>query len=251
MKIDLSGKVALVTGGGRGIGRACCLALAEAGAAVAINYSASKDAAEEVKAEIEKAGGRAETYQADVSNFDQVQKMFEDVKEAFGTLDILVNNAGVIKDTLLLRMKPADWEKVIGVSLNGAFHCTKMAAETMMRNRSGNIINISSVIGVMGGGGQTNYAAAKAGLISFTRACAAEMSGRGLRFNAILPGMIETDMSETVRKHASDQILERIPSKRFGQPEDIASVVVFLASDAASYINGEAITVDGGMHIGA
>ncbi len=250
MNIDLSGKVALVTGGGRGIGRACCLALAGAGAAVAVNYSASKDAAEEVKAEIEKAGGRAETYQADVSSFEEVQKMFESVKEAFGTLDILVNNAGVIKDTLLLRMKPADWEKVLGVSLNGAFHCTKMAVEIMMRNRSGNVVNISSIIGMMSGGGQTNYAAAKAGVISFTRACAAEMSGRGLRFNAVLPGMIETDMSETVRKRASDKILERIPSKRFGQPEDVAKVVVFLASDAASYINGEAITVDGGMHIG-
>jgi 3-oxoacyl-[acyl-carrier protein] reductase len=250
MNIDLSGKVALVTGGGRGIGRACCLALAGAGAAVAVNYSASKDAAKEVKAEIEKAGGRAETYQADVSSFEEVQKMFESVKEAFGTLDILVNNAGVIKDTLLLRMKPADWEKVLGVSLNGAFHCTKMAVEIMMRNRSGNVVNISSIIGMMSGGGQTNYAAAKAGVISFTRACAAEMSGRGLRFNAVLPGMIETDMSETVRKHASDKIMERIPSKRFGQPEDVANVVVFLASDGASYINGEAITVDGGMHIG-
>ncbi len=250
MNIDLNGKVALVTGGGRGIGRACCLALADAGAAVAVNYSASKEAAEEVKADIEKAGGRAETYQADVSSFEEVQKMFEALKEAFGTLDILVNNAGVIKDTLLLRMKPADWEKVLGVSLNGAFHCTKMAAEIMMRNRSGNVINISSVIGMMSGGGQTNYAAAKAGVISFTRACAAEMSGRGLRFNAVLPGMIETDMSETVRKHASDKIMERIPSKRFGQPEDVAKVVVFLASDEAGYINGEAITVDGGMHIG-
>lgn len=250
MKIDLSGQVALVTGGGRGIGRACCLALAEAGAAVAVNYSASKEAAEEVKAEIEKAGGRSETYQADVSSFEEVQKMFETLKENFGTLDILVNNAGVIKDTLLLRMKPADWEKVIGVSLNGAFHCTKMAAEIMMRNRSGNVVNISSVIGVMGGAGQTNYAAAKAGVISFTRACAAEMSSRGLRFNAVLPGMIETDMSETVRKRASDKIMEHIPSKRFGQPEDVAKVVVFLASDGASYINGEAIAVDGGMHIG-
>ncbi len=250
MNIDLNGKVALVTGGGRGIGRACCLALADAGAAVAVNYSASKEAAEEVKAEIEKAGGRAETYQADVSSFEKVQKMFEALKEAFGTLDILVNNAGVIKDTLLLRMKPADWEKVLGVSLNGAFHCTKMAAEIMMRNRSGNVINISSVIGMMSGGGQTNYAAAKAGVLSFTRACAAEMSGRGLRFNAVLPGMIETDMSKTVRKHASDKIMERIPSKRFGQPEDVAKVVVFLASDGAGYINGEAITVDGGMHIG-
>ncbi len=250
MNIDLSGKVALVTGGGRGIGRACCLALAGAGAAVAVNYSVSKDAAEEVKAEIEKTGGRAETYRADVSSFEDVQKMFESVKEAFGTLDILVNNAGVIKDTLLLRMKPADWEKVLGVSLNGVFHCTKMAVEIMMRNRSGNVVNISSIIGLMSGGGQTNYAAAKAGVISFTRACAAEMSGRGLRFNAVLPGMIETDMSETVRKRASDKILERIPSKRFGQPEDVAKVVVFLASDAASYINGEAITVDGGMHIG-
>jgi 3-oxoacyl-[acyl-carrier protein] reductase len=250
MNIDLGGKVALVTGGGRGIGRACCLALAESGAAVAINYSASKDAAGEVKAEIEESGGRAETYRADVSSFEQVAAMFESVKEDFGTLDILVNNAGVIKDNLLLRMKPADWDKVIGVSLNGVFNCTKAAVEIMMRARTGCVINISSIIGVMGGGGQTNYAAAKAGVISFTRACAAEMSRRGLRFNAVLPGMIETEMSETVRKHAGDEIMERIPSKRFGRPEDIAGVVVFLASPAADYINGEAITVDGGMHIG-
>ncbi len=250
MNIDLSGKVALVTGGGRGIGRACSLALAESGAAVAINYSASEIAAGEVKAEIEGAGGRAETYQADVSSFEQVGAMFESVKEDFGTLDILVNIAGVIKDSLLLRMKPADWDKVIGVSLNGVYNCTKAAAEIMMRARTGCVINISSIIGVMGGGGQTNYAAAKAGVISFTRACAAEMSGRGLRFNAVLPGMIETDMSEVVRKRAGDRIMERIPSKRFGQPGDIAGVVVFLASPAADYINGEAITVDGGMHIG-
>jgi 3-oxoacyl-[acyl-carrier protein] reductase len=250
MNIDLSGKVALVTGGGRGIGRACCLALAEAGAAVAINYSASEEAAEEVRAAIEEGGGRAATYRADVSSFEQVGSMFEALKENFGALDILVNNAGVIKDTLLLRMKPADWDKVIGVSLNGVYNCTKMAAEIMMRARAGCVINIASVIGLMGGAGQTNYAAAKAGVISFTRACAAEMSGRGIRFNAVLPGMIETDMSEAVRRRASDKVLERIPSKRFGQPEDVAGVVVFLASPAADYINGEAIAVDGGMHIG-
>ena len=250
MNIDLSGKVALVTGGGRGIGRACCLALAEAGAAVAINYSASKEAAGEVRAAIEEGGGRAATYRADVSSFEQVGSMFEALKEDFGALDILVNNAGVIKDTLLLRMKPADWNKVIGVSLNGVYNCTKMAAEIMMRARAGCVINIASVIGLMGGAGQTNYAAAKAGVISFTRACAAEMSGRGIRFNAVLPGMIETDMSEAVRRRASDKVLERIPSKRFGQPEDVAGVVVFLASPAADYINGEAIAVDGGMHIG-
>jgi len=250
MNIDLSGKVALVTGGGRGIGRACCLALAEAGAAVAINYSASEEAAEEVRAAIEEGGGRAATYRADVSSFELVGSMFEALKEDFAALDILVNNAGVIKDTLLFRMKPADWDKVIGVSLNGVYNCTKMAAEIMMRARTGCVINIASVIGLMGGAGQTNYAAAKAGVISFTRACAAEMSGRGIRFNAVLPGMIETDMSKAVRRRASDKVLERIPSKRFGQPEDVAGVVVFLASPAASYINGEAIAVDGGMHIG-
>jgi len=250
VNIDLSGKVALVTGGGRGIGRACCLALADAGAMVAINYSVSDAAAAEVQAAIEEGGGKATAYRADVSSFEQVGLMFESLIEEFGALDILVNNAGVIKDTLLLRMKPADWDRVIGVSLNGVYNCTKMAAEIMMRARAGCVINISSVIGLMGGGGQTNYAAAKAGVTSFTRACAAEMSGRGIRFNAILPGMIETDMSEAVRKHASDKVMERIPSKRFGQPEDVASVVVFLASPAADYINGEAIIVDGGMHIG-
>ncbi len=250
MKIDLSGKIALVTGGGRGIGRACCTALAEAGASVAINYSRSAEAAEEVRQEIEAAGGKALAYQADVSSADEVAAMFARVKEDFGTLDVLVNNAGVIHDTLLLTMKPAGWRKVLGVSLDGAYHCTKAAGEIMLRKRSGKVISISSVVGVAGGGGQTNYASAKAGIIAFMRACAAEMGKRGIQFNAVLPGLIVTEMTERVREKAGDAMLERIPAGRFGTPEDVARLVVFLASPEADYVNGQAIAVDGGMLAG-
>ena len=250
MKIDLSEKIALVTGGGRGIGRACCAALAEAGASVAVNYSRSVEAAEEVKQEIESAGGKALTYQADVSSYEEVTAMFDKVKEDFGTLDILVNNAGVIQDGLLLTMKPAGWRKVIGVSLDGAFHCTKAAGEIMLRKRSGKVISISSVMGVSGGAGQTNYASAKAGIIAFMRACAAEMGKRGIQFNTILPGMIVTDMSERVREKGGDVIMERIPAGRFGEPEDVARLVVFLASAQSDYITGQAIAVDGGLLTG-
>ena len=250
MKIDLSGKIALVTGGGRGIGRACCMALAEAGASVAVNYSRSAEAAEEVRGEIEAAGGQANTYQADVSSFEDVSAMFERVKADFGTLDILVNNAGVIQDGLLLTMKPAGWRKVLGVSLDGAYHCTKAAGEIMLRKRSGKVISISSVMGVSGGAGQTNYASAKAGIIAFMRACAAEMGKRGIQFNTILPGMIVTDMSERVREKGGDVIMGRIPAGRFGEPEDVAKLVVFLASAESDYINGQAIAVDGGLLTG-
>ena len=250
MKIDLSGKIALVTGGGRGIGRACCVALAEAGASVAINYSRSAEAAEEARAEIEAAGGRAIVYQADVSSFKEAAAMFEKVKADFGTLDVLVNNAGVIHDTLLLTMKPEGWRKVLGVSLDGAYHCTKAAGEIMLRKRAGKVISISSVAGVAGGGGQTNYASAKAGVIAFMRACAAEMGKRGIQFNAVLPGMIVTDMSARARERAGEAILERIPAGRFGEPEDVAGLVVFLASPQADYINGQAIAVDGGLLTG-
>ena len=250
MKIDLGGKIALVTGGGRGIGRACCVALAEAGASVAINYSRSAEAAEEVRAEIEAAGGRAIVYQADVSSFEAAAAMFEKVKADFGTLDVLVNNAGVIHDTLLLTMKPEGWRKVLGVSLDGAYHCTKAAGEIMLRKRSGKVISISSVAGVAGGGGQTNYASAKAGVIAFMRACAAEMGKRGIQFNAVLPGMIVTDMSARARERAGEAILERIPAGRFGEPKDVAGLVAFLASPQADYINGQAIAVDGGLLTG-
>ena len=249
MRIDLRGKVALVTGGGRGIGRACCLGLAAAGAAVAVNYNRSEAAAGEVKAEIEKGGGSAEVFGGDVSSFEGAERVFAGVKEKFGTLDILVNNAGVIKDTLLLKMKPDEWERVIGVSMDGAYNCTKLAAEIMFRKRAGKVVSIASICAVSGGRGQTNYAAAKGGLIAFTRACAVEMGGRGIQFNAVLPGMIVTDMSERARKQAGEQMLERIPAGRFGEPEEVARLIVFLASPASDYINGEAIAIDGGMHV--
>ena len=249
MRIDLSGKVALVTGGGRGIGRACCLGLAAAGAQVAVNYNRSEAAAGGVRAEIEKGGGSAEVFGGDVSSFEAAARVFEGVKEKFGTLDILVNNAGVIKDTLLLKMKPDEWERVIGVSMDGAYNCTKLATEIMFRKRAGKIVSIASISAVSGGRGQTNYAAAKGGLIAFTRACAVEMGGRGIQFNAVMPGMIVTDMSERARKQAGGQMLERIPAGRFGEPEEVARLVVFLASPASDYINGEAIAIDGGMHV--
>ncbi|HDH04168.1 MAG TPA: glucose 1-dehydrogenase [Nitrospirae bacterium] len=249
MKIDLSGKVALVTGASRGIGRETGIQLAKAGAKVIINYNKSKEKAGEVKDEITKSGNEAEIFQADVSNPEEVGELFAFIRDKYNKLDILVNNAGIIKDNLLLAMKLSDWDKVFDTNLRGAFLCTKQAAEMMMANHAGKIINISSIGAIRGGRGQTNYASAKGGLISFTRACAVEMAGKGIRINAVLPGMIATDMSSRSIKRAGDRILERIPANRYGNPSDIANVVVFLASDNADYITGQAISVDGGMSI--
>lgn len=249
MTIDLSGKVALVTGASRGIGRETSKQLAGAGAAVVINYHKSGEKAEAVRNEITSQGKEAELFQADVSVPEEVDALFKFIRERYNKIDILVNNAGIIKDNLLISMKLSEWEKVLDTNLKGAFLCSQQAAEMMMAGHAGKIINISSIGAVRGGRGQANYASAKGGLLSFTKACAVELAPKGIQVNAVLPGMIATDMSSRVRKRAGDKILERIPASRFGEPADIAKLVVFLASGHADYITGQAISVDGGLSI--
>ncbi len=249
MNIDLSGKVALVTGGSRGIGRETALLLAEAGAKVIINYNKSKEKAETVMEEIAVFGKEAEIFQANVSEPEEVKALFEYIRDKHNKIDILVNNAGIIKDNLLLSMKLSEWDKVIDTNLRGAFLCAQQAAEMMMTSHSGKIINISSIVALKAVRGQTNYASAKGGLISFTKACSVELAGKGIQVNAVLPGFIVTDMSKRAMKRAGDQILERIPAGRYGEPADIAKLIVFLSSKQSDYITGQAISVDGGMSI--
>lgn len=249
MDLNLKGKIALVTGGSRGIGRETALVLAGAGAKVIINYNKSKDEADILKGEIEGQGFVADVFKADMANPEEIKSLFEYIRNKFGRLDILVNNAGIIKDNLLLSMELSDWDRVHEINMRGVFICTKYAAGMMMMNHSGKIINISSVSAIKGGRGQTNYAAAKGGLISFTRACAVELSGKGIQVNAVLPGMIVTDMSSRIRKRAGESILENIPCGRFGEPDDVANLILFLASDKSDYITGQAIAVDGGLSI--
>lgn len=249
MQLNLTGKTALVTGGSRGIGRETSLLLARSGAQVIINYYKSKEEAEKLRTEIVGHGAEADIFQADIAKPDDVGALFDFIRKKFSRLDILVNNAGTIKDNLLLSMDLSDWDKVHDLNLRGAFLCTRYAAEMMMPFHSGKIINIASISAIKGGRGQTNYAAAKGGLISFTRACAVELSGKGIQVNAILPGMIVTDMSSRVRKRAGEEMLKDIPCGRFGEPVDVANLVVFLASDKSGYITGQAIPVDGGMSI--
>ncbi|MGD0883431.1 MAG: 3-oxoacyl-ACP reductase FabG [Thermodesulfovibrionales bacterium] len=249
MRLDLSGKIGLITGGSRGIGRETSLLLSQAGARVIINYNRSGEEAERIREEIVSRGAQADIFQADIAKPEEVTGLFEYITKTFKRLDILVNNAGVIKDNLLLSMELSDWDKVHDLNLRGAFLCTKLAVELMMPHHSGKIINIASVSAIKGGRGQANYAAAKGGLISFTIACASELSGKGIQVNAILPGMIVTAMSSRVRKRAGESILKAIPSGRFGEPADIANLVVFLASDKADYITGQSIAVDGGLSI--
>lgn len=240
-------KTALVTGASRGIGRAIALALASKGFAVALNYAGSHDAAEAVKKEIEDAGGKAFTVQGDVSKSEEVDRIFKTVKDEFGGLDVLVNNAGINRDALLIRMKESNWDDVIATDLKSDFLTTKVAAAMMMRKRKGSIINISSVVGIMGNIGQANYAAAKAGVIGLTKACAKEMAARNIRVNAVAPGFIETAMTDGIPEKIREGMIASIPMGRMGQPEDIARAVCFLASDDASYITGQVLVVDGGL----
>lgn len=247
MKIDLSGEVALVTGGGRGIGRACSLALARLGATVIINYKQSREAAERLEKDIVDEGGSARAYQADVSDPAAVDMMFDFIRQQYRRLDILVNNAGVIQDTLLLSMTVQDWSSVQATNLTGPFLCTRHAVEMMLRQGGGRIVNLASATAGIGGRGQTNYAASKGGLVAFSRASAVELARKGIRINAVLPGVIETDMSLPIRRVAADKLLERIPARRFGHADEVANLVAFLASDASGYIVGQAIAVDGGL----
>lgn len=240
-------KTALVTGASRGIGRAIALALASKGFAVALNYAGSHDAAEAVKKEIEAAGGKAFTVQGDVSKSEDVDRVFKAVKDEFSGLDVLVNNAGINRDALLIRMKESNWDDVIATDLKSDFLTTKAAAAMMMRKRKGSIINISSVVGIMGNIGQANYAAAKAGVIGLTKACAKEMAARNIRVNAVAPGFIETAMTDGIPEKIREGMISSIPMGRMGQPEDVAKAVCFLASDDSSYITGQVLVVDGGL----
>ena len=243
----LDGKTALVTGASRGIGRAIALRLAAEGARVAINYAGNVKAAEEVKAAVEAAGGAAILCQADISDSATVEAMVANVVKEFGTIDILVNNAGITRDTLLMRMKDEDFAKVLDTNLKGVFYCTKAISKLMMKKRSGRIVNMASVVGLVGNAGQTNYAAAKAGVIGFSKSAAKELASRGITVNVVAPGFIGTDMTAGLPESVKEKMLTDIPLGRMGEPEDVASAVLFLASDQASYITGQVVNVDGGM----
>jgi len=241
----LAGQVALVTGASRGIGASIARELAQAGAKVVVNYASSPAAAEAVVAEIQAAGGQAWAHQANVAEEEQVEAMVKDVLEKEGRLDVLVNNAGITRDGLLMRMKSADWQSVIDLNLSGVFLCTRAVSRAMLKARSGRIINITSVVGLMGNPGQANYSAAKAGVIGLTRSSAAEFASRGVTVNAVAPGFIESDMTAELDK---EPILKAIPLGRMGQPSEVASAVRFLAADpAAAYMTGQVLQVDGGM----
>jgi len=245
--MKLKNRIAIVTGASRGIGRAIALRLSGAGATVVCNYAASKEKAEAVVSEIQAAGGTALAYKADVKNFAEVEKMAQDIIEKLGRVDILVNNAGVNRDQLILQMTPEEWREVIETNLYGTFHCTKAVTQQMMFQKSGRIINISSVAGDRGGRGQSNYAASKGAVNAFTRAAAVELALKKITVNAVAPGVIETEMSQEVLRRAKELVMDHIPLKRLGTADDVARLVVFLASDDAAYITGQVFNVDGGF----
>lgn len=243
----LEGKIALVTGASRGIGRQIALTLAAQGAAVIVNYNGSAAKAEEVVEEIEKAGGKAEAIQCNVSDFESCKSMMEDIVSRYGRLDILVNNAGITRDNLIMKMSEEDFDAVIQTNLKGVFNCIKHISRQMIKQKAGRIINISSVSGVLGNAGQANYCAAKAGVIGLTKCMARDLASRGITVNAVAPGFIRTDMTDVLKDNVKEAIIATIPMKTFGETEDVANTVAFLASDAARYITGQVISVDGGM----
>ena len=243
----LKDKVAIVTGGTRGIGRAIALKLADQGANIVINYRNSDKEAEELKAILEGKGVKVLTVKCDISNFEDSKNLLDKCKEVFGKIDILVNNAGITKDTLIMRMKEEDFDNVIDVNLKGTFNCAKHASAIMLKQRFGKIINMTSVVGIAGNAGQVNYAASKAGVIGLTKSLAKELGSRGITVNAVAPGFINTDMTASLSEKVKEEASKNIPLKRLGDPEDVANLVGFLASDAANYITGQVINVDGGM----
>ena len=249
MFADLTGKIALVTGASRGIGRSIALALAEAGADVAINYSGSEAAAAGTAQAVEAFGRRSLVLKANVGKTDEFEAMVKQVVETFGVIDILVNNAGITRDNLIMRMKEEEFDQVIETNLKGVFNGIKAVSRPMMKQRSGRIINISSVVGVLGNPGQANYVAAKAGVIGLTKASARELASRGITVNCVAPGFIQTDMTDKLTEDVKTKLAGDIPLARLGDPQDIAAAVRFLASGAASYMTGQTIHVDGGMYM--
>ena len=247
MEKSLTGKSALVTGASRGIGRAIALKLASLGANVAINFAGNLAKAQEVKAEIETNGAKAILVQGNVADFDAVQSIVKTVTENFGTIDILVNNAGITRDNLLIKMSESDFDDVIATNLKGVFNCTKAVTRIMMKQRGGRIVNLSSVVGITGNVSQANYAAAKAGIIGFTKSAAKELAARNITVNAVAPGFIETDMTDVLSDKVKEDLIKGIPAGRIGSVEDVAELVAFLVSDKAAYITGQVINVDGGM----
>ena len=243
----LKDKVAIVTGGTRGIGRAIALKLADHGANIVINYRNSDKEAEELKSILEGKGVKVLTVKCDISNFEDSKNLMDKCKEVFGKIDILVNNAGITKDTLIMRMKEEDFDNVIDVNLKGTFNCAKHASAIMLKQRFGKIINMTSVVGIAGNAGQVNYAASKAGVIGLTKSLSKELGSRGITVNAVAPGFINTDMTASLSEKVKEEASKNIPLKRLGDPEDVANLVGFLASDAANYITGQVINVDGGM----
>ena len=243
------GRVSLITGGSRGIGKAIALQFANQGIQVAVNYLSNRAAADEVVKLIEGQGSSAITVQGDVTKREDVERIFTTTTETLGPVEILVNNAGIISDSLLMRMSDDDWDSVIDLDLRSIFLCTREAIRTMLRNRWGRIINIGSVVGLRGNSGQANYAAAKAGMVGFTQSIAKEVASRNITVNCVAPGYVETDIVEDLPKELKQSIMDRVPIGRFGYPEEIAGMVGFLASEAASYVTGQAIAVDGGLVI--
>lgn len=243
----VTGKIAVVTGASRGIGRAIALKLASEGAKVIVNYNGSKDRALEVKQKIEENGGSAEIYQCDVSDFEKCEAFNTDIIRQWGRIDILVNNAGITRDGLLMKMSEEDFNKVLDTNLKGAFNTIRFASRQMLKQRSGRIINMASVVGVTGNAGQVNYAASKAGIIGLTKAAARELALRGVTVNAIAPGFIETDMTKELTEKVKENSVSQIPLGKFGKPEHVAAAAAFLASEEAEYITGQVLHVDGGM----
>lgn len=243
----LKDKCAVVTGATRGIGRAIALKLAGMGANIVASYRSNHEEAEKLKVELESLGVKAILVSGDVSKDEDSKKLIELAKNTFGSIDILVNNAGITKDNLILRMKEEDFDQVIDVNLKGTFNCLRHITPVMVKQRSGKIINVSSVVGITGNAGQINYAASKAGVIGMTKSLAKELGGRGINVNAVAPGYISTDMTSVLSDSVKDKMKEIIPLKRLGEPNDVAEVVAFLASDASSYITGQVINIDGGM----